>query len=62
MSVDLDPDQTIRLASEWLAKQDRDTIERAAVPELRTRFGLSTADAVEAIQQAWVLKCGRVVQ
>ncbi len=59
MSVDIDPDAAVHLAAEWLAKQDRDAMERAAVPELRTRFGLTTPQTVDAIRQAWELKYGR---
>lgn len=48
----------IDAASEWLALNPRDRINRPVVPMLRDRFGLSALEAVEAIRAA-NLKHGR---
>jgi hypothetical protein len=39
-------------AAAWLSKHPRDRIHRPIVPHLKQAFGLSTADAIEAIREA----------
>jgi hypothetical protein len=61
MSIDLDPDMKIQTAAEFLAgPNDRDA-GRAIVPELQQRFGLSAAEAVEAIRLAQSIRLARAI-
>ncbi|TGT47322.1 hypothetical protein EN812_05975 [Mesorhizobium sp. M4B.F.Ca.ET.169.01.1.1] len=42
---------TVSAAAHWLATSDRDKA-RAAVPQVREKFGLSAAEAVEALRES----------
>jgi hypothetical protein len=57
--TDLEPDMKIQMAAEFLAGPYERHGGRAAVPELRSRFGLSAADAIEAIRIAQALRPAR---
>ena len=48
--------ETISLAAVWLAKFAPGEAPSPIVPEMRTRFGLTTEEAVEAIRQAEVMR------
>ncbi|PBB21145.1 hypothetical protein [Mesorhizobium sp. WSM4313] len=50
MQTDLDPDEAVTLAAEWLRKHRNDPRDRAIVPDLKTRFGISASQACEAIR------------
>ena len=57
---DLQPDEAVRAAAEYLA-WGRDRTGLPTIPELRTRFGLTTPEAIEAIRIANALRCARAV-
>ncbi|MER8672533.1 hypothetical protein [Mesorhizobium sp. M0037] len=59
MQNDLEPDMTVQQAAEFLAGPYERQGGRAAVPELRSRFGLSAADAIEAIRIAQAIRLAR---
>jgi hypothetical protein len=59
MQTDLEPDESTRLAAEWIASQD-DHTGRAVIPDLRQRFGLTTEQAIEACRRATIIRNGRV--
>ncbi|MER9171243.1 hypothetical protein NKI12_28735 [Mesorhizobium australicum] len=61
MQSDLNPDMTIQQAAEFLAGPYQRQGGRAAVPELRSRFGLSAGDAVEAIRRAQAIRMARAM-
>ncbi|RWC10786.1 MAG: hypothetical protein EOS52_23750 [Mesorhizobium sp.] len=48
--ADLDPDEAVTLAADWLRKHRNDARERPIVPDLKTRFGISATQACEAIR------------
>lgn len=50
--IDHETTEAVRLASEWLAATPRDRIRRAIVPTLQSQFGLTAAQAIEAIREA----------
>jgi hypothetical protein len=58
MQVDLEPNETIRMAAEWLAGESPH-VGRAIVPEIKQRFGLTALDAIEVIRRAQTLRWGR---
>jgi hypothetical protein len=60
MQTDLDPDEAVRLASEWLASR-QDLTGRPVIPEIKTRFGLGTAEAIEACRRAQALRNARAL-
>lgn len=51
MQIDMQPDASVEAAARWLAG-DRDPTGKAILPEIKTRFGLSTAAAIESIRLA----------
>ncbi|MER8844038.1 MULTISPECIES: hypothetical protein [Mesorhizobium] len=55
---DLQPDEAVRAAAEFLASP-RERSGQACVPELRTRYGLTTPEAIEAIRLANALRLAR---
>jgi hypothetical protein len=57
MQSDLNPDEAVRLAAEWLV-QEPDHTGRAVIPDLRSRFGLDTAAAIDACRRAQLLRNG----
>ncbi|WP_095087780.1 hypothetical protein [Mesorhizobium sophorae] len=50
--IDLQPDEAVSLAADWLRKHRNDRRELAIVPDLKCRFGISAIQAVEAIRLA----------
>lgn len=48
--IDLEPDEAVSLAADYLRRHRNDTRDKAIVPDLKTRFGISAAQAVEAIR------------
>jgi hypothetical protein len=56
--IDLEPDEAVRLAAEWLASR-QDLTGRAVIPEIKTRFGVGTAEAIEACRRATLIRNGR---
>lgn len=60
MQRDLQPDEAIGLAAEWLAR-DPDHERAGIVPTLRTRFGITTLEAIEAIRKAQHLRRARAM-
>lgn len=57
---DLQPDEAVRAAAEYLA-HGRDRTGQPTIPELRTRFGLTTPEAIEAVRLANALRYARAV-
>jgi hypothetical protein len=58
MQTDLEPDVAIQAAADWLVK-GRDPTGMAIVPEMKVRFGLTAAQACEAIRTAQRIRnCG----
>lgn len=55
VQTDMMPDASVEAAARWLAG-DRDTTGKAILPEIKTRFGLSTAAAIEACRLATKLR------
>ena len=55
MTMDLEPDAAVCQAALWLAA-DPDPAGRAIVPEIRCRFGLTTAQAIDAMRRAQQLR------
>lgn len=47
---DRSPDEAVTLAADWLRRHRNDPRDRAIVPDLKTRFGISAAQACEAIR------------
>jgi hypothetical protein len=58
MQTDLEPDESARLAAEWLANEP-DHTGRTVIPDLRQRFGLTTQQAIEACRRAQALRNAR---
>lgn len=48
--IDLQPDEAVSLAADYLRRHRNDPRDRAIVPDLKTRFGISAAQACEAIR------------
>lgn len=48
--TDLDPDEAVTLAADYLRRHINDPRDRAIVPDLKTRFGISAIQACEAIR------------
>ena len=59
MQINADPQEAIELAARWLPDQP-DHRGRALVPELRERFGITTAEAIEALRRAHVHRFGKI--
>ncbi|MBZ9748309.1 hypothetical protein LB516_24055 [Mesorhizobium sp. CO1-1-7] len=57
MQFDLNPDQQVQHAAEWLAGGGK--TGAATVPELRSRFGITAPQAIEAIRLANALRLAR---
>lgn len=57
--TDLNPDVAVQAAAEWLANTRDHASGRPAVPELKTRFGITALEAVEAIRRAQAIRWGR---
>ncbi|RWI90532.1 MAG: hypothetical protein EOR22_23605 [Mesorhizobium sp.] len=57
MQTDLEPDIQVQHAAEWLASAGK--TGRATVPDLRSRFGLTAHQAIEAIRLANALRLAR---
>ncbi|PZV39742.1 hypothetical protein [Mesorhizobium kowhaii] len=55
--IDLQPDEAVRLAAEFIVR-GRNQVGQALVPEIRTRFGVTTLQAVDAIRLAQKLRSG----
>lgn len=55
MSFDLQPDEAVAAAARWLAT-DPDHTGKALVPTIKTRFGLDTLSAIEALRQADIIR------
>ena len=53
--IDLQPDEAVSLAAEWLFRHRNDPRERAIVPDLKCRFGLTAQQAVAAIRLSYEL-------
>lgn len=54
--ADLDPDEAVNLAARWLLNERDPLTGRAIVPEIKTRFGITTAQACEAARIAQELR------
>ncbi|MEQ1955959.1 hypothetical protein [Mesorhizobium sp. CN2-181] len=50
MQSDLQPDESVAAAGRWLASDPARA--GAILPEIKTRFGLTTPEAIEAIRLA----------
>ncbi|MBZ9760659.1 hypothetical protein LB553_07175 [Mesorhizobium sp. CA8] len=57
--IDHQDNPKIQEAAEYLAGPYQREGGRAAVPELRSRFGISAAEAIEAIRIAQAIKMAR---
>lgn len=57
MQTDLQPDEAVTAAALYLVSP-RERSGRATVPDLRTRFGITTMQAIEAMRLASRLKDG----
>ncbi|XIK05770.1 hypothetical protein ACG873_30230 [Mesorhizobium sp. AaZ16] len=60
MQTDLQPDEAVRMAGEWLANEPSHE-GRAIVPELKTRFGITSLQAIDAIRAAQALRRARAI-
>lgn len=60
MQSDFQPDAAVEAAARWIAS--RDQTGRAVIPETKTRFGISTAAAIEACRLATKLRRDADVQ
>lgn len=58
MQTDLEPDEMIRHAAEFIAGP-RERTGRATIPEVRERYGLTTPQAIEALRLANALRLAR---
>jgi hypothetical protein len=58
MQIDLQPDEAVVLAADWLHRHRDDPRDTAAVPTLKIRFGISAAQAIEAIRLSWKMQGG----
>lgn len=56
--TDLQPDEAVRAAAEYLAGP-RERTGQPCVPELKTRYGLTTLEAIEAIRIANAIRRAR---
>lgn len=45
----LDADETVQHAARWLRRR-RDAVDLATMHDIKTRFGITTAQAVEAVR------------
>ncbi|TGT42626.1 hypothetical protein [Mesorhizobium sp. M8A.F.Ca.ET.165.01.1.1] len=57
MQTDFQPDEAVTAAALYLVSP-RERTGRATIPDLRTRFGITTMQAVEAMRLANRLKGG----
>lgn len=57
MATDLQPDEAVAAAARWIA-HEREPGIRPVVPDVRTRFGLTTPEVIEAIRIANTLRAG----
>jgi hypothetical protein len=58
MQTDLQPDEAVRAAAEYLAGP-RNRTGQATVPDIKCRFGLTTPEAIEAIRLANRIRLAR---
>lgn len=47
---DREPDEAVNLAADYLRRHRNDPRDKAIVPDLTTRFGITAVQAVEAIR------------
>ena len=57
-TTDHQNDEAVKHAALWLASE-RDHTGRAVIPELKTRFGITAMQAIEAIRFARRMREGR---
>lgn len=50
--------EAVSFAAEWLARTPRERMSRPVVPVLRSMFGLSVSEAVDAIREAQAVRQG----
>lgn len=58
MQTDLEPDEAVRCAADYIASA-RARMEQPSVADIRTRFGITTEQAIEAMRLGNALRCAR---